>query len=176
MDRVRPDEPGGPRGDRVHRGIFDFNVGVLRWSWRVGYYSYGALGTDRYPPFSLAEEPDYPAHLDIAYPEHLSRGLVWVKWWLLAIPHYLVVGAIAGGSWAVWHNGGPTGGGLISALALVVGGFLLFTHKYPQQLFDLLMGLNRWCLRVAGYAALMTEEYPPFRLDQGGEEPHVLQV
>lgn len=152
------------------RGIFDFNVGVLRWSWRVGYYGYGALGTDRYPPFSLEEVPDYPAHLDVAYPTHLSRGLVWVKWWLLAIPHYLVVAVLAGGGWFVWHNGGTSGGGLISILALIVGGFLLITHHYPQQLFDLLMGLNRWCLRVAAYAALMTDEYPPFRLDQGGAE------
>ena len=71
------------------RGIFDFNVGVLRWTWRVAFYSYGALGTDR----------------------------------------------------------------------------------YPRNLFDLAMGANRWALRVGVFASLMTDEYPPFRLDLGGREP-----
>ena len=68
------------------KGLFEFNTGVLRWTWRVGFYSYQALGTDKYPPFSLKPDDDYPADLQIEYPEELSRGLVLVKWWLLAIP------------------------------------------------------------------------------------------
>ena len=151
---------------RYPRGIFDYNLGVLRWSWRVSFYSYSALGTDRYPPFSLQEEPDYPARLDVAYPEELSRGLVLVKWWLLAIPHYIIVGVFLGGGWFVWH-----GGGLVSLLVLVSAVILAFTGRYPATLFDFVMGMNRWAFRVAAYACLMTDSYPPFRLDMGAREP-----
>ncbi|MEU9046324.1 MULTISPECIES: DUF4389 domain-containing protein [unclassified Kitasatospora] len=150
---------------RYPRGIFDFNLGVLRWSWRVSYYAYGGLGTDRYPPFSLGEEPDFPARLDIVYPGQLSRGLVLVKWWLLALPHYVVLGFFVGSG---CRDGGVS---LIGLLALFAGVALAFTARYPAGIFDLLVGLNRWVLRVVAYATLMTDSYPPFRLDQGGTEP-----
>jgi hypothetical protein len=164
---------------RYPRSIFDFNVGVLRWAWRVDFYSYGALGTDRYPPFTLAPVPDYPASLEVQYPEQLSRGLVLVKWWLLAIPHYLVLGVLLGGGGFAWKEGwdGDGGGrwggspGLIMLLVLFAAIALLFTMRYPRGIFDLVMGLNRWVFRVVGYAALMTDTYPPFRLDQGEGEP-----
>ena len=166
---------------RYPRSLFGFSLGVLRWSWRVSYYGHAGLATDRYPPFSLGAEPGYPATLDIAYPEHLSRGLALVKWWLLAIPHYIVLGFIAGGAaWTVTTVSASSstvtrttssGANLITVLAVFAGIALLFGHRYPRGLFDLVMGFDRWVLRVVAYVALMTDDYPPFRLDQGGEEP-----
>jgi hypothetical protein len=158
---------------RYPRSIFDFNLGVLRWTWRVAFYSYSALGTDRYPPFSLGEEPGYPAVLDVPYPEHLSRGLVWVKSWLLLIPHYLVVAVFVGGGWFAWqseHWSWTGGSGLVGLLVFLAAIALLFAGRYPRGIFDLVLGLNRWVVRVGAYAALMTDAYPPFRLDLGGDD------
>lgn len=162
---------------RYPRSLFNFNVGVMRWSWRVAFYAYGALGTDRYPPFTLART-DYPADFEVDYPERLSRGLVLVKWWLLALPHLLIIAALTGASTVRWtdpQNPGiryETGSGfsLFSFLVLVAAVILLFSGRYQRPLFDLLMGFNRWIYRVMTYVGLMRDEYPPFRLDQGGRE------
>ena len=160
---------------RYPRGIFDFNVGVLRWTWRVFFYSYNALGTDRYPPFTLADVPDYPARLHVEYPATLSRGLVLVKWWLLAIPHYLIIGVFTGAVFVGYNEASDGnwwyGSGLIGLLVCIAGIVLLFAGRYPRGLYDLVMGMNRWVFRVGAYAALMTDRYPPFRLDMGDQEP-----
>ena len=158
---------------RYPRGLFDFNVGVLRWSWRVGYYSYSALGTDRYPPFSLHPPTTRPTHRavpraplprtgagqvvapgDSAVPRgrHLRRRLV-----------ARLVGAVR-------HAMGRRHPGLIGLLVLFAAVALLFSGRYPRSIFDFVMGLNRWVYRVVAYATLMTDQYPPFRLDQGGED------
>jgi hypothetical protein len=161
---------------RYPRGIFDFNLGVLRWTWRVGFYSYWALGTDRYPPFTLAPVPDYPATLEIAYPERLSHWLPLVKW-LLAIPHLILVGLFVGGWGWGWNWGwgddvwGIGFSGLVGILVVIAGFVLLFTGGYPRSLFDFTLGLDRWVFRVAAYVSLMRDEYPPFRLDMGPSEP-----
>ena len=101
---------------RYPRRLFDFNLGVLRWTWRVWFYGNGALATDQYPPFTL-KAVDYPADLDVAYPEKLSRGLVLIKWWLLALPQYMVVCIL---------------GFLSFMLAGMAGQAVFFTERYPS--------------------------------------------
>ncbi|HUX70051.1 MAG TPA: DUF4389 domain-containing protein, partial [Cellulomonadaceae bacterium] len=145
----------------------------LRWSWRVSYYAYSALATDVYPPFTLAEMPDYPASFSVEYPERLSRGLVLVKWWLLALPQYVVIGLLTGPQVGYETAQGTRYQGqigLIGILVLVAAVLLAVRGTYPRHLYDLVVGLNRWVYRVTGYVSLMTDVYPPFRLDQGPED------
>jgi hypothetical protein len=104
----------------------------------------------------------------------MARGLVLVKSWLLALPHLLIVGVFT----ATWTLGGNNddarfvlSGGLLGLVVVIAAIALCFTGRYPAGLFDLVMGINRWLYRVIAYVALMTDEYPPFRLDQGGHEP-----
>jgi hypothetical protein len=99
-----------------------------------------------------------------------------VKWWLLALPHFVIVGVlVGGGAWFASNSDTKswswTAGGLIGFLVLIAAITLAFTGRYPRGLYDFILGLNRWVLRVAAYTALMTDDYPPFRLDAGGADP-----
>lgn len=164
---------------RYPRSLFDFNVGVMRWRWRVAFYALSVLGTDQYPPFSLRAKAEYPADLEVDYPPRLKRGLVLIKWWLLAIPHYLILAIFFSGGWRVFMIDRNEWVGillpsLVAILLLVAVGGLLFTGRYPMGLYDLVIGVNRWGLRVRAYTALMRDEYPPFRLDMGSRESEAL--
>jgi hypothetical protein len=103
-----------------------------------------------------------------------------IRWWLLALPHYIVAGVLAGGSaWFVWRAGdwaAPWQVGVVTMLVGLAGLVLLFTGRYPRELYDLVLGMDRWVVRAAANAALMTDVYPPLRLDVGAEEPGTLAI
>jgi hypothetical protein len=131
---------------RYPRWWFDFARELTRFATRVG--AYFALLTDRYP--STVEEQS--VHLEIDYPDatnDLNRWMPLVKW-LLAIPHYVVLALLA----------------LAAIVAVVIAWFaILFTARYPRGLFDFVVGVNRWALRVYAYAFLLiTDRYPPFSM------------
>ena len=130
---------------RYPRGLFNFDVGVNRWNANLG--AYAGLLRDEYPPFSW-DEGEYPVTFEVDYPETLNRWLPLVKW-LLVFPHYLILVALLVASWAV---------GFVASFAI------LFTGRYPRDLFDFVVGVNRWNQRVIAYAGLLRDEYPPFSL------------
>ncbi|PYI66401.1 hypothetical protein CVV68_13940 [Arthrobacter livingstonensis] len=152
---------------RYPAALFQFAVGVLRWNWRVSFYAYGVLGTDEYPPFTLARTA-YPADFFVACPESLSHWQILLKSWLFALPQLLVVSLLTGGAWA---SASASGISLVGVLVLVAAVVLLFTGVYRVGVFNLLMGINRLALRTMAYVALMTDKYPPFRLGQGPFDP-----
>jgi len=130
---------------RYPRSLFGLAVMYFRWNARVT--AYVALLRDEYPPFG-GSSPEYPVRFDVEYPEKLSRLLIFVKW-LLAIPHILILGLL----------------GILGIVVYVIGWFaILFTGRFPRSLFDFLVGIGRWSLRVNAYYWLMRDEYPPFSL------------
>jgi uncharacterized protein DUF4389 len=159
------------RGGRHPRWIFDFNLGVLRWTWRVNFYGYGALGTDHYPPFTLGTAPDYPARLEIDYPEEQLTGRSLLAAWLAGVPQYVIAGILGGGAGVAWAAEHSIFTGLIGILVLVAALALALEGGYPRSVFDYVVGLNRWVIRVVAYGTLLTTAYPPFLLDKGEREP-----
>jgi hypothetical protein len=132
---------------RYPPGLFNFAAGAIRWGNRV--LGYSRLMTEQYPPFSLDEEPSYPVRTQIAYPEAgIARWRPFFQFWM-AIPHLFVLGFLGGAANFAFF---------IAAIAI------LFTGKYPQGLFDFVVGVMRWQTRVSAYLFLMTEQYPPFEL------------
>jgi hypothetical protein len=137
---------------RYPRPLFDFNVGVLRWSWRLMNYRFPMNSTDKYPPFTLASVPDYPADLEVDYPERLANRAVLLQRWLLGLPQIILC-------WSLEP--------FLQTLCVVNAVWLGCIGTINQGMFDLLMGIVRWRYRVAVYVSLMRDEYPPFRMDLG---------
>jgi uncharacterized protein DUF4389 len=132
--------------EKYPRWWFDWNLELTRFSSRVALY--GALLDDRYPSTDEAQS----LRLDIPYPDarsDLNRWLPLVKW-LLAIPHYIVLVFL----------------GIAAVVCIVIAWFaILFTGRYPRDLFDFVLGVGRWSVRVSAYAFLLTtDRYPPFSL------------
>ena len=131
---------------RYPRWWFDFALALNRFSNRVG--AYVGLLTDRYP----STEDEQAVHLDLDFPDverDLSRWMPLVKW-LLAVPHYVVLVVLVAGA----------------IFAILIAWFaIIFTGRYPRALFDYVVGVGRWALRVQAYATLLiTDRYPPFSL------------
>jgi Domain of unknown function (DUF4389) len=128
------------------RWWFDWNLELTRFSARVALY--GALLTDRYP----STDEQQSLSLEIPYPDaktELNRWLPLVKWFL-AIPHLIVLVFL----------------GIAALVCVVIAWFaILFTGRYPRGLFNFVVGVTRWSVRVSAYALLLaTDRYPPFSL------------
>ena len=129
---------------RWPRGAFDYMVGTFRWAYRVSAYFH--LMVDAYPPFSMADDPNYPARLNIEYPERVDNWRPLVQW-LLAIPYLIIAGVL------YWLTG---------ILTVVAFFMILFTKRIPREMFDLMVPGLRWQLRGNAYAYFLTNRYPPF--------------
>ncbi|MEA2511208.1 MAG: hypothetical protein QOJ59_695 [Thermomicrobiales bacterium] len=135
---------------RYPRGLWDFAMMTLRWQARLNAYIY--LQRDEYPPFG---DGDYPVTFEMAYPERMSRLLIFVKW-LLIIPHAIVLYILGVALYVVW---------LIAWFAILI------TGRYPQGMFDFVTGVSRWAYRVTAYVLMLTDAYPPFTLSAPAVPP-----
>ena len=138
--------------EKIPRPLFDMITMTYRYEWRA--MSYALFLHEDYPPFDFepvsADDGVEPhTSLSITYPEHLNRWKPLYKW-ILAIPHYFVVVAL-----------------LIGSVFAVIGGFfaVFFTGEYPRGPRDYLVNVYRYGLRVSTYVGLLTDEYPPFKLN-----------
>jgi Domain of unknown function (DUF4389) len=129
---------------RYPQGMFDYIVGFLRWGVRVSAYVF--LMTDKYPPFSLADDPSYPVRLEIDYPERIARWRPLIHW-LLVIPAAIAASLIL----------------LLAYICVFIAWFaILITGRFPQGMFDVVEIAFRWLMRVDAFQYWMTEPYPPF--------------
>jgi hypothetical protein len=128
---------------RYPKGLFDFVVGVSRWSQNVA--AYVLFLRDEYPPFSM-EAGRYPVTYEVEYPEKLSRLLIFFKW-LLILPNLIVLLLVF----------------IAYSVTLIIAWFaILFSGRYPEGLFKFAVGTLRWGARVNAYVYLLRDEYPPF--------------
>jgi uncharacterized protein DUF4389 len=126
-------------------GLWSFAKMVLIWQARVSAYT--GLMRDEYPPFSTSEP--YPLTFDLDYPQSLSRMMIFIKW-LLVIPHLIALYFL----------------GMVASFITFIAFFaILFTKRYPESLFNFSVGYQRWSYRVQTYYMLMTDDYPPFTLN-----------
>jgi hypothetical protein len=129
------------------RGMWNFTMMVMRLSARATAYYW--LQRDEYPPFG---DEDYPVLFQMEYPEHLSRGLIFIKW-LLVIPHLIILYVLT----------------IVAEVVAFISWFaILFTATFPRGMFDFITGVNRWNNRVYVYLLLLTDAYPPFSLGHVG--------
>jgi Domain of unknown function (DUF4389) len=129
---------------RFPRGAFDYLVGAYRWGVRVN--AYALLMVDPYPPFSLQPDPEYPARLELDYPEQVERWRPLVAW-LLIIPYAFLAYLI----------------GIVAAFCTLFAFFaILFTKRYPQGLFDIVLISARWNARAIAYSHFALTKYPAF--------------
>ncbi|HEX2127889.1 MAG TPA: DUF4389 domain-containing protein [Solirubrobacterales bacterium] len=133
---------------RYPEGLYGFVVGAFRWMFRV--QAYVLLLTDRYPPFSLQPDPDFPARYEFDRPAEIDRWRPLVQW-LLAIPYLIITHAL---------------GYLFGAVTLIALFAILFTKRYPPGLFAMARGVLRWQARAVAYAGFFVDRYPPFEFDQ----------